>query len=546
VIEQTISHYRILKKLGAGGMGEVYLAEDTTLNRRVALKLLPHEHTQDADRVWRFGQEAKAASALNHPNILTIHDVGEADGRHFIATEFIDGETLRAVLTRIGRMGTRGALDVAVQVASALATAHEAAIVHRDIKPENVMVRRDGYVKVLDFGLAKLIEIDNPQSAHASTRALPFAAHTELGAVLGTAQYMSPEQAAGRKVDARSDIFSFGAVLYEMLTGQRAFPGASPMEAVAAILNQEPKPLPSTVPPVLAQIVLRCLRKDSARRYQTMADLKVALEDLREESRSDRQVAVRLRPRWAWAAWLLAIVLVGLLALFAWQARRAPQETTPPRAVALTTLSGVEQSPSLSPDGNYVVFTWTDPKLGNQDIYVQMIGSGAPLPLTTDPLNDYNPVWSPDGRSIAFFRSQPTAPTGLRSRELRLVPALGGPERKLADIRSQDFFPTTAYLTWAPDSSAVIVTDSPGEGRPDALFVVSLDTGEKRELTTPQSPVFADTSAAVSPDGGSVVFLRRTSWSSGELHLLRLGAGLTPAGHPLRSPPPPRASSTSM
>jgi serine/threonine protein kinase len=536
MIGQTISHYRILKMLGAGGMGEVYLAEDATLGRLVALKLLPREHTQNEERLRRFKQEAKAASALNHPNILTIHEFGEADGLHFIATEFVDGETLRALLARTGRMATSEALNVAAEMASALAAAHEAGIVHRDIKPENVMLRRDGYVKVLDFGLAKLTETAAPQNVDTGAPTSPLPARTESGVILGTAQYMSPEQATGRKVDARSDIFSFGAVIYEMVAGQRAFQGGSVAEILAAILHQEPKPLPSAVDPELARVILRCLQKDPARRYQTMADLKVALEDVRNESRAGRPVAVPSQRRWAWVVGP-ALLLIIVLGLFAWKPWRAGPTAEPLRAVALTTLPGVEQSPSLSPEGNNVAFTWTGPKQDNQDIYVQMIGSGSPLQLTTDPRNDYNPVWSPDGRWIAFFRSQPPAPTGLRSRELRLIPPLGGPERKLADIQSQDFFPVAGYLAWSPDSTSLVVTDSPGQGQPDALFVVSVETGEKSRLTNPQPPVLADTSPAVSPDGRSLVFLRRTTWGSGELHLLPLGRGLIAAGEPRRLTP---------
>ena len=531
-----LGRYEIRTQLGAGGMGEVYLAQDTTLGRRVALKLLPHEHTQNEERLRRFKQEAKAASALNHPNILTIHEVAEVDGHHFIATEFIDGETLRTSITLKGSMKTGEALKVATQVASALAAAHEAGIVHRDIKPENIMIRRDGYVKVLDFGLAKLTETVT-QIVDTSAKTMPRLAHTASGVVLGTAQYMSPEQAAGKKVDARSDIFSFGAVLYEMLTGQRAFEGDSLMEMVAAILNQEPKPLPARVPAELTKVILRCLRKDPARRYQTMADLKVALEDLREESAgSGRQVPVQARRRWVWAIWGALLVVAVLVGLFVWRPWRTGPPAEPLRAVALTTLPGVEQSPSLSPDGNYVVFTWAGPKQDNPDIYVQQIGSGSPARRTTDSLDDYNPVWSPDGKWIAFLRSQPPAPTGLRSRELRLIPPLGGPERKLADIRSQDF-PYAVYLAWSADSNSLVVTDSPGEGQPDALFVVSFETGEKRRLTNPQQPVRADTSPAISPDGRSLVFLRRTTWGAGELHLLPLGKDLTVAGEPKRLTP---------
>jgi Tol biopolymer transport system component len=355
--------------------------------------------------------------------------------------------------------------------------------------------------------------------------------------MVGTVPYMSPEQVAGKQVDARSDIFSFGAMLYEMATGERPFRGDSRMGILAAILNQETKPLPAKVPQDLAKIILRCLRKDPARRYQSMADLKVALEDLREQSASGRQVRARARRRWAWVALPALSALLLVAGFLLWQAGREPRAGEPLRAVALTTLRGVEQSPALSPDGNYVVFTWTGPGQENQDIYVQMIGQGEPLQRTTDPRNDYNPVWSHDGRWIAFFRSQPPAPTGLRNRELLIMPPLGGPERKLADIRSQDFFPAAAYLAWSPDGSSLVVTDSLGEGQPDALFVVSLETGEKRQLTNPQPPVLADISPAVSPDGRRLVFLRRTTWGAGELHLLGLGEGLTSDGEPRRLTP---------
>jgi len=267
-------------------MGEVYLAEDTTLSRRVALKLLPHEQTQNEERVRRFKQEAKAASALNHPNILTIHEVGEAEGRHFIATEFSDGETLRASFRRAGRMKTNEALNVAAQVASALAAAHEAGIVHRDIKPENIMIRRDGYVKVLDFGLAKLTETVAPQSVDTSAPTKPLAAHTDTGVVLGTAQYMSPEQARGLTVDALTDIWSSGCVLYEMLTGRAPFAGETVTDMLVAIVGREPPPLKSLtieeIPDELDWIITKTLRKDREERYQTSKELLVDLLRLKE------------------------------------------------------------------------------------------------------------------------------------------------------------------------------------------------------------------------------------------------------------------------
>src|SRR5262245_3048137 len=283
---QTISHYQVLSLLGAGGMGEVYLAEDTRLGRKVALKLLPQIFTQDRERVLRFQQEARAASALNHPNILTIYEIGEFEGRHFIATEFIDGQTLRTLMN--ARVKLRTALDVATQVASALAAAHEAGIVHRDIKPENIMARRDGYIKVLDFGLAKLTERYSPDrttvaNSDASTKAL---VHTDPEKLMGTARYMSPEQIRGLEADGRSDVFSFGIVLYEMVTGCAPFDGTTPGEVMAEIMNQEPSPLrryTRDAPAELERIVGKALAKDYEERYQVIKDLLLDLKSLKLE-----------------------------------------------------------------------------------------------------------------------------------------------------------------------------------------------------------------------------------------------------------------------
>ncbi|HEX2490472.1 MAG TPA: serine/threonine-protein kinase, partial [Blastocatellia bacterium] len=275
VIGQKFGHYRILSLLGKGGMGEVYLGEDTRLGRKVAIKLLPARFTTDAGRVRRFAQEARAASALNHPNIITIYEIGEAatenGSAHYIVTEYVEGDTLRQRMTNAphNRMKVAEAVDVAAQVAAALTAAHESAIAHRDIKPENVMIRRDGYVKVLDFGLAKLIE---PSAPGVDTQA-PTApgASTEAGIVIGTPRYMSPEQARGEKVDIRTDVFSLGVMLYEMVAGRAPFGGASPSETIASILRDEPAPLIQQVPeapPELERIVCRTLAKDRRERYQ--------------------------------------------------------------------------------------------------------------------------------------------------------------------------------------------------------------------------------------------------------------------------------------
>jgi eukaryotic-like serine/threonine-protein kinase len=528
MIGQTLDHYRIESKLGEGGMGVVYEARDTHLDRPVAIKVLPVDKVADPGRKQRFVQEAKAASALNHPNIITIHDIRSDNGVDFIVMEHIEGKTLAELIPPKGLRPSQ-TLHYAVQIADALAKAHGAGILHRDLKPSNIMVTDEGRIKILDFGLAKLLEPDFSRDASTLT-ARPL---TEEGAVLGTAAYMSPEQAEGRKLDGRSDIFSFGSVLYEMVTGRKPFTGDSRLAMLTKILSEDPTPpsqLGTSIPPELEKIILRCLRKDTARRYQTMADLKVALDDLEEESGSGRPgQQVSFWRRWAWAALL---PVLSIAAYFAWETRRSPQPAEPLRAVALTTLPGAELYPTFSPDGNHVAFTWDGPKQDNPDVYVQMIGSGSPLRLTTDPLSDQNPAWSPDGRWIGFIRSGPQTAS-----ELRLVPPLGGPERKLAEIRVPTTTLRPGLLAWCPDSKCLVVTDSQGEGKPYALFVVSFETGEKRQLTSPQAPVLGDLDPAVSLDGRSLAFRREVAPNLGELHWQPLGTGLTAAGEPRRLTP---------
>jgi serine/threonine protein kinase len=280
---EKISHYRILEKLGAGGMGEVYLAEDVKLGRKVAIKILSEEYTTNRDRLQRFEQEASAASNLNHPNILTIHEVGKDNGRHYIATEYIDGLTLRRKALG-SHMEIPEILDIAVQVASALEEAHAAGIVHRDIKPDNIMVRRNGYVKVLDFGLAKLTETIDRSSldAEASTRVF---VQTDAGVVMGTSHYMSPEQARGKPVDARSDIWSLGVVIYELVAGRTPFEGETSTDVIVGITQKEPPPLARYAPNVPAEldwIVMKALRKDRDERYQTIRELLTDLRRLKQ------------------------------------------------------------------------------------------------------------------------------------------------------------------------------------------------------------------------------------------------------------------------
>src|SRR5437016_3216363 len=280
LVGKVIGHYRIEALIGVGGMGEVYLARDERLGRKVALKLLPKRLTADQTQLSRFKTEARSASALNHPNILTVYEIGTEGNRQFIATEFIEGMTLRASLA-CGRMNLHDALEIAVQVASALAAAHEAGVVHRDIKPENIMLRPDGYAKVLDFGIAKLTEqrLESDLGDPGTTALL----QTRPGLVLGTAHYMSPEQARGQKVDARSDIWSLGVVIYEMIRGIPPFSGKTPSDCIASILTTEPAPLSGVLPEVplkLESIVQKALRKNRDGRYQTISGMLADLRNL--------------------------------------------------------------------------------------------------------------------------------------------------------------------------------------------------------------------------------------------------------------------------
>src|SRR5947208_4921506 len=283
LVDQTIGHYKISKRIGTGGMGDVYLATDITAGRKAALKLLPTRFTSDAARLKRFQQEERALVGLNHPNILTVYEIGEHHSTHYIVRELIEGLTLRQRLMR-DRMEVGEAVDVAIQVASALAAAHETGIVHRDIKPENIMLRPDGYVKVLDFGIAKLAEQEVPVTI--PTDAALLLVETNLGSILGTVRYMSPEQAYGAPVDKGTDIWSLGVVLYETITGHVPFTGETPGEAMSSILEMEPPPLTSYVahaPAELQQIINKTLRKDRKERYQSAHELLEALRDLRHK-----------------------------------------------------------------------------------------------------------------------------------------------------------------------------------------------------------------------------------------------------------------------
>ena len=547
MIGKTVSHYRIVEKLGGGGMGVVYKAEDTKLGRMVALKILPPERVADPNRKRRFVQEARAASALNHPNIITIYDIDEAEGVHYIAMEHVEGKTLDRLIARHG-LRVNEALKYAVQMAAALAKAHSAGIVHRDLKPTNVMVTDDGLVKVLDFGLAKLTETEPTGETATAVTAEP---KTEEGTIVGTVGYMSPEQAEGKPVDARSDIFSFGSVLYEMLTGQRAFQGETKAATIAAILREEPKPLSQVVeglPREVERLVKRCLRKDREHRLQTMADLKVALEELKEESDSGELAgtvapvsppatgtAMRTSPLRRWIALAASVVIVVALGVAGWywyhRSRATPE--VPLTAVPLTSYPGYEGFPSFSPDGTQVAFQWcTEEPAANCDIYIKQIGVEPPSRLTSDPAEDFSPAWSPDGKFIALLRKLSATRTALI-----LIPQRGGQERVLGEsdvtyITLDPEVPYGPYLAWTPDSKWLALPWQEANNPDGVLSLFNVETREVRRLTSVgDAPAFSQDGRTVALNQGGV---------PNHICLLRLTKDYQPEGEPVQIAPTAR------
>lgn len=503
--------YEVLSLIGAGGMGEVYRARDARLGREVAIKILPADLVSDASRRRRFVQEAQAASALNHPHIITVYAIESADGNDFIVMEYVRGKSLDALIPRRG-MRLNEALRIAIAVSDALVAAHARGIVHRDLKPANVIVGADGTVKVLDFGLAKLIrDADSPgqDSPTLTDQALGSAP----GTIAGTAGYMAPEQATGASIDARSDIFSFGAVLYEMVTGSRAFPGSSIAETLRAVIHAQPRP-PSAVvvaiPADLEKVILRCLRKDPQRRYQHIDDVKVALEDVKEESDSGvtAPASAARPPRRGRVAALVAaaLVVVGMTAWVLLSSQRRSPGPAPMSTVSLTSLPGGEFFPTFSPDGEQVAFSWNGTKQDNWDVYVTLVGSSDVRRLTTDPGEDARPTWSPDGRQIAFVRQRADDST------IHLVSPLGGAERRVGDFSGAD------SLDWSPDGQWLAVGNSgrlnfgtlllpqPAGKGPRGIHLVSVEDGAARPLIVPESNR-VDTKPAFSPDGRRLAYV---------------------------------------
>lgn len=522
---RTIAHYRIQEKLGEGGMGIVYKALDTRLLRTLAIKVLTPEGASDPVRRERFIQEARAASALDHPNIVAIHDIAEVDGQQVIAMQYVAGKTLRELLLR-GGLPFREALRYAIQTADGLAAAHAYGIVHRDLKPENIMVTEQGQVKLLDFGLAKLTEPSEYDEAAATQTAR---ARTEEGTIVGTVAYMSPEQVEGKKVDGRSDIFSFGSVLYEMVTGRKAFQAGNKISTLSAIIHKDPLPISESVPGIpndLDRLITRCMRKDPDRRIQHIDDVRMLLQDLKEDSEATGATAGtaagRRRSRRNVA---LALLLVTTTAVGVWGLWGLPDsEVVPlPKTIPVTSFAGEEFDPALSPDGKQLAFVWNGPDKRNRDIYVKLVDAGTPLRLTTAPASDVCPAWSPDGRHVAFYRE-----TGA-GRDVLMIPALGGVERRIGSSHGD---PRICSLSWTPDGKSVAIVDRAASSESPAVFLLDVESARKRKLTSPPPGVQpGDALFSLSPDGTKLAFVRlRGSVYGRDLYLLDLGSDGKPQG----------------
>ena len=473
LVGQEIGTYRVEKLLGTGGMGEVYLARDLKLDRMVALKVLPWQFVVDGDRLSRFRREARALSSLNHPNLVTIYEVGEALGLHFIAMELVEGKTLSLLRDKLN---LKELLSIVAQVAEALGAAHQSGIIHRDVKPDNVMVRPDGYAKVLDFGLVKLTETESALET----------AKTQLGVAMGTLAYMSPEQAAGEAVDHRTDIWSLGVTLYELATGRKPFTGESRQATINQILSAEPDPVTTiepSLPPDLDRILRKALDKDRELRYQTVSDFRADLRRLLREidssasdSESNPGVAQHpMRRRWVWptVASVLLIVAAGFAGWVWLKAKAAAPDWSRAEHVQLTIQHGTEFFPSLAPDGKS--FVYASDQNGNFDLFVQRVGGKNAQPLTPNtPSNEIAPVFSPDGERIAF-RS---------TREPAGVYVMGASGENVRLVVAGCYHPS-----WSPDGKEIVCSTAGHEEAPttrntfpSSLWIANVETGDKRFL----------------------------------------------------------------
>jgi Tol biopolymer transport system component len=510
-----VGSYEILSPLGAGGMGEVYRARDTKLGRAVALKVLPEAFAADAGRMARFQREAEVLASLNHPNIATIHGLEDSGSVHALVMELVEGPTLA---DRIGSGATplNEALPLARQIAEALEYAHERGVIHRDLKPANVKITPEGVVKILDFGLAKALERESPAVDISSSPTLTAAA-TQAGVILGTAAYMPPEQARGKMVDRRADIWAFGCVVFEMLAGRKAFEGETVSDVLAAVIRDEPDwdALPVTTPAPVQRLLRRCLDKDPKRRLRDIGEARIAIEETLSgaapgpsvrpaggiEPGAHRRAPLRVLPWLAlglFGGTLLSGVLVWRLA--------APAPRSAMHFSAVTNYAGVQAYPALSPDGRSVAFVSN--RGGNYDIYVGLVRGGNLLQITHDPNLESRPSWSPDGAAIAYARLNQSGIWDIWE-----VPALGGTPRRLI-LNAED-------PAWSPDGRS-LAYENTADG---AIWVSGISGESARQAAPAPSRMMQNTEPRFSPDGRELAFTLKSLGPYGELQVVDLASG---------------------